>query len=91
MLIRLTTPEALDRLIVYLEKERGLTWPQLDTKEPFRDWWLRTAKEEMKNDTILLEVNWEYNSEKARIDCFVSTRPFREIVTDEEYLKENQE
>lgn len=91
MLIRLTTPEALDRLIAYLEKYRDLTWPQLGTQEPFRDWWLRTAKEQMKTDTILLEVEWEYNPDARKVECSVCSRPFKEIQTDEEYLKENQE
>lgn len=91
MLIRLTTREALDRLIAYLEKERGLVWPQLDTKEPFRDYVIRTIKEGMQTDTIFLEVNWDFNPQTMRIECSVHSRPFKEIQTDEEYLKENEE
>lgn len=88
MLIRLTSPEALDRLIAYLEKERDLVWMQLDTKESFRDYVIRTIKEQMKTDTIFLEVNWDYNRQAMRIECSVHSRPFKEIPTDEEYLKE---
>lgn len=91
MLIRLTNPQALDRLIEYLEKDRGLVWPQLATREPFRDWKIRTIKEEMQSDIIFLEVNWAFNPETLNLECSVCSRPYREILTDEEYLKEDDE
>ena len=91
MLIRLTNPQALDRLIEYLEKDRGLVWPQLPTREPFRDWKIRTIKEEMQSDIIFLEVNWAFNPETLNLECSVCSRPYREILTDEEYLKEDDE
>lgn len=88
MLIRLTTPETLDRLIACLEKDRGLVWPQLPTREPFRDWKIRTIKQEMQSDTIFLEVNWAFNPETLNLECSVCSRPYREILTDQEYLSE---
>ena len=88
MLIRLTNPQALDRLIEYLEKDRGLVWPQLPTREPFRDWKIRTIKEEMQSDIIFLEVNWVFNPETLNIECSVCSRPYRDILTDQEYLSE---
>lgn len=89
MLIRLTNPQALDRLISYLEKDCGLVWPQLATREPFRDWKIRTIKEEMQSDIIFLEVNWAFNPETMDIECTVNSRPCRDILTDEEYLSED--
>lgn len=46
MQIRLTTLEALDRLIDFLEKERDLVWPEWSGfSKTYRDVFIETVKE----------------------------------------------
>lgn len=89
MLIRLTTPQAFDRLIDYLEKERHLEWPDIKTVETYRDWFIRKTKKEMKTDTVFLNVNWEYDADKRCIVCSAGIMLLSEITTDEDYLKDD--
>lgn len=82
MTIRLTTPEAFDRLIDHLEKERNLVW------SCFRDYLIETVKKRMKNETVLLEVDWVCNPRTKRVEATASYSVLSEIETDEEYLKQ---
>lgn len=82
MQIRLTSPETFDRLIDYLEKERNLVWPC------FRDYIIEAIKKRMKNDTVLLEVDWRYNPRTKRVEATASYSVLSEIETDEEYQKQ---
>ena len=90
MLIRLTTPEKLDALIDYLERERHLVWPNFNTEETFRDWFIKKVKEEMESGTVLLNVDWNYNYQKMRIEASACSIRLSEITTDEEYLKDEE-
>ncbi len=57
MQLRLTTPEALDRLIDFLEKERDLVWPEWSGfDKTYRDIFIETVKENMAKDTIFSEI-----------------------------------
>lgn len=91
MLIRLTTPEKFDALIDYLERERHLVWPNLNTEETYRDWFIKKVKEEMKSDTVFLNVDWDYNYQEMRIEASAGRIRLSEITTDEEYLKEEED
>ena len=89
MQLRLTTPEAFDRLIDFLEKERDLVWTEwrgFDTS--YRDVFIEKVKENMAKDTVLLNVEWEYNAQSNRLESKVYYTIFSEIATDEEYLDE---
>lgn len=87
MLLRLTSPETFDKVIDYLEKERHLQWPNLDTKESYRDWFIKKTKEEMKTDTVFLNVEWEYDTNKRCIVANAGSTRLSEMLTDEKYLK----
>ena len=87
MQLRLTTPEAFDRLIDYLEKERDLVWPAWSGfDKTYRDIFIETVKENMAKDTVLLNVEWEYNAQSNRIESKVYYTIFSEIATDDEYV-----
>lgn len=87
MLLRLTSPETFDKVIDYLEKERHLQWPNLGTEEPYRDWFIKKTKEEMKTDTVFLNVEWEYDTNKDCIVASAGSTQLSEMLTDEKYLK----
>lgn len=82
MQIRLTSPETFDRLIDYLEKERNLVWSFT------RDYFIETVKKHMKNDLVLLEVDWRYNPRTKCVEATASYSVLSEIKTDEEWLKQ---
>ena len=89
MQLRLTTPEALDRLIDFLEKERDLVWPEWSGfDKSYRDVFIETVKENMAKDTVLLNVEWGYNAQSNRVESKVYYTIFSDIATDEEYLNE---
>lgn len=88
MLIRLTTPKQFDALIDYLERERHLVWPNLNTEESYRDWYIKKVKEEMESDTVFLNVEWDYNNREMRVEARAGSIRLSEIITDEGYLKE---
>lgn len=89
MLIRLTTPKAFDRLIEHLEKECHLEWPELQTTETYRDWFIRNTKKAMKKDTVFLNVDWRYDADRQRVKCSIGRMLLSEITTDEDYIKDN--
>ena len=90
MQLRLTTPEAFDRLIDFLEKERGLVWPEWrGFDKSYRDVFIETVKENMAKDTVLLKVEWKYNAQSNRLKSKVYYTIFSDISTDEEYLERN--
>lgn len=82
MQIRLTSPETFDRLIDYLEKKRNLVWSYT------RDYFIETVKKHMKNDTVLLEVDWRYNPRTKRVEATARYFVLSEVETDEEWLKQ---
>ena len=87
MQLRLTTPEAFDRLIDFLEKERDLVWPEWSGfSKTHRDVFIETVKENMAKDTVLLNVEWEYNAQSNRLESKVCYTIFSEIATDDEYV-----
>lgn len=87
MQLRLTTPEAFDRLIDYLEKKRDLVWPEWrGFDKSYRDVFIETVKENMAKDTVLLNVEWEYNNQTNRLESKVYYTIFSEISTDDEYV-----
>ena len=89
MQLRLTTPEAFSRLIDFLEKERDLVRPEWRVfDKTYRDIFIETVKENMAIDTVLLNVEWEYNAQSNRVESKVYYTIFSEISTDEEYLEE---
>ena len=89
MQLRLTTPEAFDRLIDFLEKERDLVWTEWrGFDKSYRDVFIEKVKENMAKDTVLLNVEWEYNAQSNRLESKVYYTIFSEIATDEEYLDE---
>lgn len=90
MLIRLTTPGAFDRLIEHLEKECHLEWPELQTTETYRDWFIRETKKAMKKDSVFLNVDWEYDADRGCVTCSVGRMLLSEITTDEDYIKDNE-
>lgn len=92
MIIRLTTPEAFDRLIDFLERERYLTWPKIkDCEDSFRDWFIAKAKKAMESEQVFLEVRWEYNPRTYRIEATAHYMALSEIDTDENFLKGQQD
>lgn len=89
MQLRSTTPEAFDRLIDFLEKERDLVWPEWrGFDKSYRDVFIETVKENMTKDTVLLNVEWEYNAQTNRLESKAYYTTLSEIATDEEYLNE---
>ena len=87
MQLRLTTPEALDRLIDFLEKERDLVWPEWSGfDKTYRDVFIETVKKNMAKDTVLLNVEWEYNAQSNRLESKAYYTIFSEIATDDEYV-----
>lgn len=89
MQLRLTTPEAFDRLIDFLEKERDLVWPEWEGFDmSYRDIFIEKVKENMTKDTVLLNVEWGYNVQSNRLESKAYYTIFSEIATDEEYLNE---
>lgn len=89
MQLRLTTPEAFDRLIDFLEKERDLVWPEWrGFDKSYRDVFIKIVKENMAKDTVLLNVEWGYNAQSNRLESKVYYTIFSDISTDEEYLNE---
>lgn len=92
MLIRLTTPEAFDALIDYLERERNLTWPDFSfSGESFRDEFIRETKEAMAHSTVLLTVDWKYDAKQRQLICEADRILLEKITTDEKYLKDKKE
>lgn len=79
MLLRLTTPEAFESLILYLEKERNL--------KGCRDYFIPYVKEKMRTGTVYLNIDWDYDLQKG-LTAYVSYIAANEIPTDEDYLKE---
>lgn len=90
MLIRLTTSKAFDQLIEYLEKECHLEWPELHTTETYRDWFIRNTKKAIKSDTVFLNLDWRYDTDRQLLVCSVSRMLLSEITTDEDYIKDNE-
>lgn len=82
MLLRLTTPEAFDRLIRYLEKERNL--------KDCHDYFIPYIKEKMLSGTVYLDIDWDYDLQKG-LTAHASYIAANEITTDEDYLKEKNE
>lgn len=92
MMIRLTTPEALDRVIDFLERKRHLEWPQVTgMSKSYRDYSLEDAKEKMRYGTVLMEVNWQYDHDRNRIVASAHFIAVNELDTDEMYLDEEEE
>lgn len=92
MIIRLTSPEAFDRLIEYLEAERDLVWPECSGfSKSYRDHFIEEAKRLMANDTVLLNVDWHYNGQTNRVESEAHFMALSEIATDEVYLEESKE
>lgn len=88
MLIRLTTPENLDRLIDYMEHERNLVWPDYPGFKPsYKDEILNEAKEQMKSGMVLMDVAWEWNSDKNRVVGEAGFIYIDELRTDVTYLR----
>lgn len=90
MTIRLTTPEAFDRLIDFLEKERDLVWPDVfkGMDKTYRDYFIENVKDKMKTDTVFLHVEWKFNAQKPTcLESLAWYTLLSEIGTDEEYLK----
>ena len=89
MQLRLTTPEAFDRLIDFLERKRDLVWPEWrGFDKSYRDVFIETVKENMAKDTVLLNVEWGYNAQSSRMESKAYYTIFSDISTDEEYLNE---
>lgn len=89
MILRLTTPEAFDRLIDYLEKERDLVWPEWNGyKQTYRYCFMETVKEAMANDTVFLNVDWAYNDQTNRVEAKAYYSFYSEMQTEEEYMAE---
>lgn len=89
MTLRLTTPEAFDRLIYYLEKERDLVWPEWKGyKKTYRDCFMEIVKEAMTNDTVFLHVDWAYNAQNNRLEAKAYYSLYSEMQTEEEYMAE---
>lgn len=87
MQLILTTPEAFDRLIDFLEKERDLVWPKWEGFDmSYRDIFIEKVKENMTKDTVLLNVEWEYNVQSNRLESKAYYTIFSEIATDDEYV-----
>lgn len=86
MLIQLTDPQNFDRFIAFLEAERNLRWPNLRTKESYRDWFIRETKELMSEITVYLNVDFTYNPSRGTIAATVHRVDLFEVQTDEEYL-----
>ncbi len=87
MQLRLTTPEAVDRLIDFLEKERDLVWPEWSGfDKTYRDIFIENVKKNMAKDTVLLNVEWEYNAQSNRLESKAYYTIFSEIATDDEYV-----
>lgn len=84
--IKLTTPEAFDNLIEYLEKKRGLEWPA----PQYRGYFIEDMKEKMKTDTVLLEIVWEYSLQKQDLICHVRWSKLSEMPTDASFLADLQ-
>lgn len=85
--IKLTTPEAFDKLIEYLETKRGLYWscPQ------YRDSFIKSIKEDIQRDTVLLDIIWEYSLQKQDIICYVMWSKLSEMQTDKEFVENSKE
>ena len=89
MQLRLTTPEAFDRLIDFLKKECDLVWPEWrGFDKSYRDVFIETVKQNMAKDTVLLNVEWGYNAQSSRTESKAYYTIFSDISTDEEYLNE---
>lgn len=89
MILRLTTPGEFDRLVEYLEKERGLVWPTFDgSTQKFRDFFIEYVKQLMASDTTFVEVEWKFNHGNNRLEASMRAFTYGEIQTDGEYLKE---
>lgn len=91
MTIRLTTPEAFDRLIDFLEKERDLVWPDVfkGMDKTYRDYFIENVKDKMKTDTVFLHVEWKFNAQKPTcLESEAYYTVFSEIDTDVEYVEE---
>ncbi len=90
MTIRLTTPEAFDRLIDFLEKERDLVFPDMfrGFKKTYRDYFIELVKEQMAIDTVFLHIDWKYNAQTNRVEASAYYSGYSEVQTDEEYLSE---
>lgn len=89
MQLRLTTPEAFDRLIDFLERKRDLVWPEWrGFDKSYRDVFIENVKKNMAKDTVLLNVEWEYNAQSNRLESKVYYTIFSEIATDDEYVNE---
>ena len=87
MQLRLTTPEAFDRLIDFLEKKRYLVWPEWSGfDKSYRDVFIETVKKNMAKDTVMLNVEWGYNAQSNRLESKVYFTIFSEIATDDEYV-----
>ncbi len=86
MLIQLTDPQNFDRLIAFLEAERNLEWPNLRTKESYRDWFIRETKELMSEITVYLNVDFTYNPSRGTFVTTVHRVDLFEVQTDEDYL-----
>ena len=86
-MIRLTSEKAFDALIGYLER-RGLRWPHLQTRESYRDYFIRTTKEAMARGPVFVDVRWEYNLDERRVEGYMTREWYDEILTDEEYVAE---
>lgn len=82
MLLRLTTPEAFESLIRYLETERNL--------KDCRDYFVPYVKEKMLSGTVYLDIDWDYDLQKG-LTAHASYIAANEITTDEDYLKEKNE
>lgn len=89
MTIRLTTPEAFDRLIDHLEKKHNLAWPVWRWgKKSYRDYFKEIVKKQMKTSTLLLHVDMKYDPQTNRLKSEVGYTALSEVKTDEQYMEE---
>lgn len=86
MLIQLTDPQNFDRLIAFLEAERNLEWPNLRTKESYRDWFIRETKELMMEITVYLQIDFTYNPTRGTYVTSAHRLDLFEVPTDDEFL-----
>lgn len=92
MILRLTTPEALDRLIEYLEVKRDLVWPEWKGfDKTYRDAFIEIVKEKMQTDTVFIKLEWNYNVQTNSVEARAYYIGYSEIQTDEEYLEASKE
>lgn len=89
MTIRLTSPEAFDRVLEKLKKHE---FYNKEDNDLFFKYGAETIKEGLSKggDEWYLHVVWNYDSHKGRVEMILQYSRRSEIMTDEEYLKEDK-